>query len=66
MPLEKELYDGQGVKDMDADNEELMDHCALETMHAIDAKDKDGFRNGFHVLVSDMLNKMGSESKGDE
>ncbi len=43
------------------DNETLMDHVALECMHAIEAKDKAGFLDSFHVLVADLLNKMESK-----
>ncbi len=40
------------------DSEVLMDHVALECMHAIERKDKDAFIDAFHTLVADLLNKM--------
>jgi len=42
----------------DKDNETMLDHCALEMMHAIESKDVKGFMDSFHVLVADLLNKM--------
>lgn len=52
----KECYaDGGSVK---GDHEELMNHVALECMHAIGAKDKAAFLDSFHVLVADAINKM--------
>lgn len=52
---------------MDDDNEAVMDHCALECMKAIETKDRPAFREAFHVLVADILNKisMDMEHKGD-
>lgn len=46
------------------DNSALLDHVALECMHAIESKDKDSFLDAFHVLVADILQKM--ESKEEE
>ncbi len=47
--------------EVDGDNDALMDHVALEMMHAIENKDKRAFIDAFHALVADLLNKMGSE-----
>lgn len=47
------------------DHENLMNHVALEAMHAIEAKDKEGFVSALHVLMADLLHKMG-ESEGDD
>lgn len=44
----------------DVDHEALMDHCALECMHAIEAKDTEKFVESLHVLVGDLLNKLQS------
>lgn len=51
--------------DMDDDNE-LMNHVALECMHAIEAKDKEGFMSALHVLMADLLNKMSAEPAEEE
>lgn len=40
------------------DDSALLDHVALECMHAIEAKDKDAFLDAFNVLIADMLHKM--------
>lgn len=53
---EKHMDEGGEVKDHD--HEELMDHVALEVMHALDAKDKQGFIDGMQVMLADMLNKL--------
>lgn len=42
----------------ESDNETMMDHCALECMHAIEAKDKAAFRESFETLVADLIMKM--------
>lgn len=43
------------------DDEALMDHVALECMHAIDSKDKPAFLESLNVLIADVLNKMQSD-----
>lgn len=48
-------------QDLQSDDDVMMDHVALEAMHAIDAKDKSAFKDAFHVLIVDVLNKMGLE-----
>jgi hypothetical protein len=53
--------------DMDHDNDALMDHCAMEFMNAIETGDKEAFKNAFHVLVADVLNKLSMDmDEGDE
>lgn len=47
------------------DDETMMDQVALECMHAIDKKDKQAFMDSLHVLIADILNKMGSD-EGDK
>lgn len=42
----------------EGDEEQIMDHVAMECMHAIENKDKSAFKDAFHVLVSDIVNKM--------
>lgn len=60
-------YAEDGDVDMDAqDNDELMNHCALEMMHAIESKDKQALLDSFHVLVADVLNKMLSDDESTE
>ncbi len=56
---------GEAEASDDGDNEVMMDHVALECMHAIETKDKEAFLDSFHVLVADILNKLES-SEGDE
>lgn len=48
------------------DNESMMDHCALECMRAIESKDKEAFREAFHVLVADILDKLSMDMEMDE
>lgn len=48
------------------DQEEVMNHVALEAMHAIGAGDHQSFRQAHHVLVADILNKMSSEMEAKE
>ena len=51
---------------MDMDNESVMDHCALECMKSIEAKDKEGFRQAFHVLVADIIEKLSKDMEMKE
>lgn len=53
-------------KEADSDHEMMMDHMALEAMHAIEAKDKEGFRDSFHALVADVLNKLSDSMESKE
>jgi hypothetical protein len=53
--------DGGEVEDDDM----MLNHVALECMHAIESKDKDAFLDSFHVLVSDIVNKMQIEGDSD-
>lgn len=50
-----------GEIEMDEDNEALMDHCAMECLNAMETKDKAAFKEAFHVLVADILNKFSME-----
>lgn len=50
---------------VDGDNEAVMDHCALEMMHALENKDVKGFMEAFHVLVADIMNKMQPEDEDE-
>jgi hypothetical protein len=52
--------------EVDSDHEALMDHVALECMNALEMKDKEGFRDAFHVLVADILNKLSDEMESKE
>lgn len=47
---------------INSDHDALLDHCALECMHAIQKKDVKGFREALKVLVSDLMDEMNSES----
>jgi len=50
----------------DSDHEMLMDHCALECMHAIKADDTGSFRDSFQTLVADILNKISPEGEDSD
>ena len=47
-----------------SDDDIMLDHCAAECMSAIENKDKEAFMDAFHVLVSDIVNKM--QTKDEE
>ncbi len=47
------------------DNEVMMDHCAMEMMHAIENKDKRAMLDSMHALVADILNKMQPEEAAE-
>lgn len=47
-----------GPEDEQADDDTMMDHIALEMMHAVDSKDHGAFRDGFKVLVAHTLKGM--------
>jgi hypothetical protein len=51
--------------DVDGDHETMIDHCALECMHAIEAKDSTAFLDSLHVLMADLMNKMGSDDESE-
>lgn len=46
------------MSEQDPDHEALLDHCALECMHAMESKDTEKFVDALHVLVGDILHKM--------
>lgn len=50
--------EGGEAEHEDSDHEMLMDHCALECLHAIKADDGMAFRDAFQTLVADILNKV--------
>lgn len=56
--------DGGEVEDKD--NEDLMDHVAMEGIHAFHNKDKSAFRDAFHVLVAHTLGKMSPPESEEE
>jgi hypothetical protein len=41
-----------------SDHEAIMDHCALEAMHALESKDKAAFKDAMGVLITDILMKL--------
>ena len=47
--------------EVDEDHENLMNHVAMEAVHAVHAKDHETFKSSLHVLMADLLNKMGRE-----
>ena len=60
--------EGGEVSEHFKDNDEMMNHVALECMSAIESRDKELFKQAFHVLVADILNKVSEdmESKDEE
>ncbi len=46
----------------DKDREDMLDSVASECMEAIEKKDKERFIDCLHVLVSDIVTRMGSDS----
>lgn len=48
------------------ENEELMDHVAMEAIHAVHAQDHAAFRDAHGVLVQDILNKLSSQMEMKE
>lgn len=42
----------------DQENEQLMDHVALEHMNAYESKDREAFKDSFKALVAHTINKM--------
>ncbi len=46
---------------MQDDMESMMDEVAMECMNAVESKDKESFRNSFHVLVSDIVDKLSKD-----
>lgn len=61
-PCVEEYAEGGEV---DQDQEILMDHCAMDCMHAIEGKDVGKFRDSFHPLIMHTLNKMGLMGDGE-
>lgn len=71
MPLSekaKHMAEGGEVEEReDSDHEMMMDHVAMELMHAMELKDKASFLDAFHVMVADCCEKMEpAEGEGDE
>lgn len=50
----------------EGDEDELLNHVALEAMHAIDAKDHEAFMPAMHVLISHTVNKLRQEDGNEE
>lgn len=48
------------------DNDTIMDHCALECMNAIEAKDAAAFRESFQTLLADTLRDLSDEMEPEE
>ncbi len=53
----------EGVTEGRADDEMLMDHVAMEAIHAVHSRDHGALRNAFHTLVAHTLGKMTADSK---
>lgn len=63
--MPKDCYaDGGQVEGQD--DEQLMDHCALECMNAIDKKDRAQFRESLHVLMAHSLSKLQTDDDDDD
>lgn len=41
-----------------SEDDELMDHVAMEAIHAVHNRDHESFRNSFHALVAHTLGSM--------
>ncbi len=61
MKKDEHMAEGGEVND-----EELMDHVAMEAVHAVHARDHDGFKNALHVMVSHTLKKLSDEMESKE
>lgn len=61
----KMMADGGEVDDMGDDDKALMDHVALECMHAIEMKDKEAFLESLHVLIAHICMSM-DEGEGEQ
>lgn len=48
------------------DDDMMLDQVARECMDAIEKKDKDTFMECFHVLISDIMQKMSSTTNYEE
>lgn len=48
------------------DSEQLMDHVAMEAVHAVHNRDHESFRNAFHALVAHTLYSMSDELEAKE
>lgn len=53
-------------EDKQSDDDIMMDHVALEAMHAMDRKDKEAFKDSFHLLLAHTLMKMGLDTDNGE
>ena len=63
----RNMAEGGEITDQETeDHDALIDHVALECMHAIESKDKEAFMDAFHVLVADLLMKMQEEPESGE
>lgn len=48
------------------DNEMLMDHMALEAIHAVHAKDHEKFKNSFRAMLSHHMNSIEEAEEGNK
>lgn len=48
------------------DHAMMLDHIALECMSAIESKDKELFKQAFHVLIADVLENFSEEIDSEE
>jgi hypothetical protein len=63
--LSKQMYADGGEVGGSADDDKLLDHCAVELMHAIQNKDVKAFRESLRVLICDVVNEM-DQSEDEE
>lgn len=59
----KDMAEGGEVQD---DDDELMNHVAMEAINAVHAKDSESYRNAFHALVAHTLYRMSDEMESNE
>ena len=55
--ITKEMAEGGEV----GEDDELMDHIALEAIHAVHNRDHDSFKNSMHVMIAHTIQKLSDE-----
>lgn len=53
-------------EEKDGDQDLMLDHVAMEAIHAVHARDHEAFRNSFHALVAHTLYSMSDEMEAKE
>ena len=50
----------------EGNEDELMDHIALEAIHAVHSRDHESFKNSMHVMIAHTLQKLSDEMEEGE